>query len=147
LRIFARRVDKVAGDGALGVPSAAALTAACETALDWQAKAQALERQLAEVLERERRAAEERKRAKQADLKLPGGGASDGGWDSASAASNEKVLYIHTIMCVCVCACACVCVCVCVCVCTHTQILTHMHTHYNVCDYSVCVCVCTVMCV
>ena len=103
MRNFARRVDKVAGDGALGVPSAAALTAACETALDWQAKAQALERQLAEVLERERRAAEERKRVKQADLL--GGGASDGGWDSASAASNEKVLYTHTIVCVCVCVC------------------------------------------
>ena len=105
MRNFARRVDKVAGDGALGVPSAAALTAACETALDWQAKAQALERQLAEVLERERRAAEERKRVKQADLL--GGGASDGGWDSASAASNEKVLYTHTIVCVCVCVCVC----------------------------------------
>ena len=33
------------------------LPAACEPEHDWQAKAQALERQLAEVLERERRAA------------------------------------------------------------------------------------------
>ena len=69
------RVDKVGVDGALGVQ-------------DWQAKAQALERQLAQVLERERRAAEERQREKEEEQK-------DGDGDSASAVSNEKVPWAH----------------------------------------------------